>query len=60
MIYREIAAALVEKGYAMAVAAIDMMMGLIEEETGIWPDWDETAPKWVIVSCGIGPQEPYF
>lgn len=60
MTYRELAHALNESGYTMADAAIDLMKGLIEEETGIWPDWDEIAPKWVILSCGIGPQEPNF
>ena len=40
MTYRELAHALIESGYTMADAAIDLMKGLIEEETGIWPDWD--------------------
>lgn len=56
MTYKEIAAALFDKGYVMAGDAVDLMMGLIEEETGIWPDWDEIAPHWVLAAFGFSPR----
>ena len=59
MTYKEIAVALFEKGYTMADAAVDLMRGLIKEETGILPDTDETAPEWVIVSAGLSPRMLY-
>jgi hypothetical protein len=60
MTYKEIAAALFEKGNNLADAAVDLMRGLIEEETGILPDRDETAPEWVIVSAGLNPRTLYI
>lgn len=42
MTYKEIAAALFEKGNNLADAAADLMRGQIEEETGILPGRDET------------------
>lgn len=53
MTYKEIAAALFEKGYTMADAAVERMKDLVQDETGIRPDWDEPTPTWVAVSCGI-------
>lgn len=55
MTYAEIAGSLYEKGYTMADAATERMMDLVQDETGIWPDWDEPAPTWVIVACGLSP-----
>lgn len=28
--------------------AIGRLMDAIEDETGIWPDWDSIAPDWAI------------
>lgn len=56
MTFAELARALYDRGYTLADVAIDRMKSMIEDETGIWPDWDEPAPTWVVVACGVSPQ----
>lgn len=56
MTFAELARAMYAAGYTMADAAVDRMKDLIQDETGIWPDWDEPAPTWVIAACGFSPR----
>lgn len=40
-----------ERGGAnLAEMALMRMMDEIGEDTGVWPDWDDEAPKWVVES----------
>lgn len=38
-------------GNNLAEVAIGRMMDIIEEQTGIFPDWNSTAPDWVVNQC---------
>ncbi|MBQ6673949.1 MAG: hypothetical protein IJM77_04960 [Spirochaetia bacterium] len=53
MTFHELVKALYARGCNLADVAVGRMMDEIEEETGIWPDWDETAPDWVLANAGI-------
>jgi hypothetical protein len=56
MTFAELTRAMYARGYTMADAAVDRMKALLEDETGIWPDPDETPPAWVLVACGFSPR----
>lgn len=32
----------------LASVALGRMMDIVEEETGVFPDWDDKAPDWII------------
>ena len=53
MTFHELVKTLYDRGCNLADVAVGRMMDEIEEETGIWPDWDETVPDWVIENAGI-------
>ena len=53
MTFHELVKTLYDRGCNLADVAVGRMMDEIEEETGIWPDWDETVPEWVIENAGI-------
>ena len=40
-----------DHGHNLADVAIGRMMCIIEEETGSFPSWNETAPEWVVKNC---------
>ena len=46
MTFQELVELMYDRGCNLADVAIGRMMDMIEEETGIWPDWDEIAPDW--------------
>ena len=54
MTYREIAAALWETGDTLADTRVAGLMDSVEEETGLFPDWDEVPPDWLLAASGIG------
>ena len=53
MTYREIAALLSEDGDIFGDMRIEAIMDTVEEETGIYPDWDEIPPDWLLAENGI-------
>lgn len=40
-----------KNGSNLADVAIGRMMLIIEEETGVFPDWNDIAPEWVVNNC---------
>lgn len=40
-----------ENGSNLADVAIGRMMIIVEEETGVFPDWSDIAPDWVVANC---------
>lgn len=40
-----------ENGSNLADVAIGRMMIIVEEETGVFPDWSDIAPDWVVNNC---------
>lgn len=53
MTFQELVEALHERGANLAEVAIGRMMDEIEEETGVWPNWDDQAPAWVLEAAGM-------
>ena len=53
MTYHEIAVALWEAGDALADLRISALMQSVEDDTGIFPDWDEVPPDWMLAMNGI-------
>ena len=53
MTYREIAAFLSTDGDIFGDMRIEAIMDTVEEETGIYPDWDEIPPDWLLAEYGI-------
>ena len=53
MTYREIAAALSAAGDCLGDVRICSVMDAVAEETGIYPDWDEVPPEWLLAMNGI-------
>lgn len=51
MTYAQLADRMVRNGNNLAEVAINRMMVMVEEDTGIFPDWDDIAPDWVIKNC---------
>lgn len=51
MTFNEIVKHMEAKGNNLAEVAIGRMMDIIEEETGIFPDWNDVAPEWVVKNC---------
>ena len=39
------------KGCNLADVAVNRMMIIIEEQTGDFPNWNDTAPDWVVENC---------
>ena len=48
MTYREIAEALTDTGDTFADTHVAALMDSVEEYTGIYPDWDEIPPDWLL------------
>ena len=38
-------------GNNLADVAVGRMMDVIFEETGKYPNWNDTAPEWVVKNC---------
>ena len=53
MTYREIAEALTDIGDTFADTHVAALMDSVEEYTGIFPDWDEIPPDWLLAESGI-------
>lgn len=51
MTFSELVKHMEAKGNNLAEVAIGRMMVIIEEETGIFPEWDDEAPEWVENNC---------
>lgn len=51
MTYEQLIELMESRGCNLAEVAIGRMMDIVEEETGRFPDFDETAPEWVINNC---------
>lgn len=49
--YNQLVNLMYENGSNLADVAIGRMMIIIEEETGVFPSWDDTAPDWVVNNC---------
>lgn len=48
MTFNELVDMAMVAGNNLADLAIGRMMDIIEEETGVWPDWNDVAPEWVV------------
>lgn len=53
MTYQELVETMQERGANLADVAIGRMMDMVEEETGVWPNWDDPAPDWVLEAAGM-------
>ena len=53
MTYREIAEALAGAGDSLGDMRICSVMDAVMKETGIYPDWDEIPPDWLLAENGI-------
>ncbi len=53
MTYQELVEAMQKRGANLADVAIGRMMDMVEEETGVWPNWDDPAPDWVLEIAGV-------
>ena len=49
--YDQLVNIMYENGSNLADVAIGRMMTIIEEETGVFPDWNDIAPDWVVNNC---------
>ena len=48
MTYRDCVNELHRQGANLADVAIGRMMDMVEEETGVFPDWGDDAPDWIV------------
>lgn len=46
--YQQLVEVMEMAGNNLALCAIERMMVIVEEETGVFPDWSDFAPQWVI------------
>lgn len=49
--YRYLVDRMESKGNNLAEVAVGRMMDMVAEETGVYPDWGDTAPDWVVKNC---------
>ena len=49
--YQQLVEIMEMAGNNMASCAIERMMVIVEEETGVFPDWSDFAPNWVITQA---------
>ena len=43
-----------EQNMNMADVALGRMMAIVEEQTGIFPSWNDEAPDWILRNFGYG------
>lgn len=51
MTYSELETRMRKNGCNLADVAIGRMMEMVEEETGLYPNWGDVAPDWVVKNC---------
>lgn len=51
MTFAQLVDTMTKYGNNLSDVAIGRMMTIIEEETGVFPDWDDQAPEWVVNNC---------
>lgn len=49
--YQQLLECLEQKGVNLAEIAIGRMMDIVEEQTGVYPNWNDEAPEWVVNNC---------
>ncbi len=49
--YRQLVDRMERNGNNLADVAVGRMMEMVEEETGIFPNWSDVAPEWVVKNC---------
>lgn len=49
--YEELMDIMEQNGNNLAEVAICRMMDIVEEETGIWPNYTDIAPEWIVKNC---------
>ena len=52
MTYRDVLR-IASKNNNCAEIALGQMMDIVEEQTGVFPDWSDKAPAWVLNNFGI-------
>lgn len=50
--YEEILFIFEERGL-LVETALDRFMEQVEKDTGVYPDWNDYAPDWIINFCGL-------
>ena len=50
--YDEISSILEEQGL-LVETTLGRFMEQVEEDTGVFPDWDDYAPDWICNFCGL-------
>ena len=50
--YQEILYILEERGL-LVETTLARFMDQVEEDTGVYPDWNDYAPDWIINFCGL-------
>ena len=56
MTFRELLERVEQTNNCADIALADMM-DIIEEQTGVWPEWTDEAPEWVLKNFGVQEDE---